>query len=78
MVKEQKIEMQGVVTELLKNAMFRYVSNGIEILAYSSGSIRRNRIRILQNDKVRVVLSTYDTSKGIITIEVCKIFGTLV
>ncbi len=68
MVKEQKIEMQGVVTELLKNAMFRVrLENGIEILAYSSGSIRRNRIRILQNDKVRVVLSTYDTSKGIIT-----------
>ena len=67
MPKEQTIEMSGVVTELLKNAMFRVrLENGSQIICHSAGKIRKNRIRILQNDPVKVSISPYDTSRGII------------
>lgn len=62
------IELEGVVTECLANAMFRVeLSNGHNILAHVSGKIRQNRIRILTDDKVIVELSPYDLSKGRIT-----------
>ena len=59
------IEMRGIVTQCLANAMFRVkLENGFEILAYISGKIRINSIRILQGDKVIVELSPYDLRKG--------------
>ena len=68
MAKEQTNEMTGIVTELLKNAMFRVkLSNGATIICHSAGKIRKNRIRILQNDSVKVSVSPYDTTRGIIT-----------
>lgn len=62
------IEFQGVVTELLPNAMFRVkLENDHEILAHTSGKMRKNRIRVLAGDKVTVEMTPYDLSKGRIT-----------
>ena len=55
MPKEGSIEFQGVVLELLPNAMFKVkLENDHEILAHSSGKMRKNRIRVLAGDKVTV------------------------
>ena len=68
MVKEQTLEYDGVVTELLKNAMFKIrLDNGHHITAVTAGRLRKNRIRILQNDRVKVSVSPYDLSKGRVT-----------
>ena len=65
MPKEGSIEFQGVVLELLPNAMFKVkLENDHEILAHSSGKMRKNRIRVLAGDKVTVEMSTYDLTKG--------------
>ena len=62
------IEIEGVVLEALPNAMFRVeLDSGQEILAHVSGKIRKNFIRILLGDRVRVELSPYDLTKGRIT-----------
>nr|YP_010865716.1 translational initiation factor 1 [Frullania muscicola]BEG72889.1 translational initiation factor 1 [Frullania muscicola] len=68
MKKQNLIEMEGVVTESLPNAMFRVcLDNGCQVLAHISGRIRRNYIRILPGDRVKVELSPYDLTKGRIT-----------
>ena len=68
MVKEQTLEYDGIVTELLKNAMFKIrLDNGHEVMAVSAGRLRKNRIRILQNDRVKVSVSPYDLTKGRVT-----------
>ena len=68
MPKEDSIEFQGVVLELLPNAMFKVrLENNHEILAHSSGKMRKNRIRVLAGDKVTVEMTTYDLTKGRIT-----------
>ena len=69
MPKEENIlTLSGVVTELLKNAMFRVtLENGHEVIAHASGKLRKNRIRVLQGDKVTVDVSAYDLKKGRIT-----------
>ena len=68
MPKEDTIELQGVVVELLPNAMFRVkLENNHEILAHSSGKMRKNRIRVLAGDKVTVEMTHYDLTKGRIT-----------
>jgi|TARA_B100001123_G_scaffold448449_1_gene609674 translation initiation factor IF-1 len=68
MPKEGSIEFQGVVLELLPNAMFKVkLENDHEILAHSSGKMRKNRIRVLAGDKVTVEMTPYDLSKGRIT-----------
>jgi translation initiation factor IF-1 len=65
MPKEELIEFEGIVTELLPNAMFRVkLENGSMIIAHTSGRIRKNRIRILINDKVTVEMTPYDLTKG--------------
>ena len=65
MVKEDLIEFEGVVTELLPNATFRVqLDNGHIVLAHTSGKIRKNRIRILIGDKVVVEMTAYDLSKA--------------
>ena len=62
------IELEGTILESLPNAMFRVeLENGHEILAHISGKIRKNFIRILPGDKVRVEMTPYDLSKGRIT-----------
>ena len=68
MAKEEILEYDGVVTELLKNAMFKIrLENGHHVTAVTAGRLRRNRIRVLQNDKVRVCVSPYDLTKGRVT-----------
>ena len=68
MPKKGSIEFQGVVLELLPNAMFKVkLENDHEILAHSSGKMRKNRIRVLAGDKVTVEMTPYDLTKGRIT-----------
>lgn len=68
MAKEELLEFEGIVTELLPNAMFRVkLENGHEVLAHTSGKMRKNRIRVLVGDKVNVEMTPYDLSKGRIT-----------
>ena len=59
------IEADGTVIEVLPNGHFRIkLENGHIVLAYTSGKMRKNFIRIVLNDKVRVALSPYDLKKG--------------
>ena len=68
MSKEEAIEVEGTVIEPLPNAMFRVkLENEHEILAHISGKIRKNFIRILPGDKVKVEMTPYDLSRGRIT-----------
>ena len=68
MAKEEMLEFNGTVTELLPNAMFRVkLENNHEILAHTSGKLRKNRIRVLTGDKVLVEFTPYDLTKGRIT-----------
>ncbi len=65
MPKEDLIEFKGVVTEILPNAMFRVtLENEHEILAHTAGKMRKDRIRVLQGDKVVVEMTPYDLGKG--------------
>jgi translation initiation factor IF-1 len=62
------IQMMGTITEVLPNTTFRVeLENGHEILAYVSGKMRKNYIRILRGDRVAVELSPYDLTRGRIT-----------
>ena len=68
MAKEEGIQVEGVITEALPNAMFRVeLANGHVILAHISGKMRKHYIRILPSDKVLVELSPYDLNRGRIT-----------
>jgi translation initiation factor IF-1 len=68
MAKQGPITMDGVITEMLPNAMFRVkLDNNHEILAVISGKMRVHYIKILVGDKVTVEMSPYDLSKGRIT-----------
>lgn len=65
MAKEETIEFEGVVNEVLPNTIFRVtLANGHEVTAYASGKIRKHRIRILAGDKVTLEMSPYDMSKA--------------
>jgi translation initiation factor IF-1 len=78
MPKKDEIEVEGTVVEALPNAMFRVIvktneedeedeKKRHEVLAVLSGRIRMNFVRIVPGDKVRVVLSPYDLTRGRIT-----------
>lgn len=65
MAKEELIEFDGKVLELLPNAHFKVqLDNGHIIIAHNSGKIRKNRIRILAYDRVKVEMTPYDLTKG--------------
>ena len=65
---KEAIEMKGTVTEVLPDTNFRVqLENGHEVLAYISGRMRKNYIRILEGDRVTVELSPYDLRRGRIT-----------
>jgi translation initiation factor IF-1 len=67
-VKEETIEMDATVLEPLPNAMFKVrLQTGQDVLAYTSGKMRKFYIRILIGDRVRVELSPYDLTRGRIT-----------
>jgi translation initiation factor IF-1 len=66
--KEDVIEVEGVVTDALPNAMFKVqLENGHEVLSHVSGKLRMNYIRIVPGDKVKLEMSPYDLTKGRIT-----------
>ena len=68
MPKSDAIEMEGVIIDTLPNTMFRVeLSNGHVVTAHISGKMRKNYIRILTGDKVKVELTPYDLTKGRIT-----------
>jgi translation initiation factor IF-1 len=68
MAKEELIEMQGRVEEVLPDSRFRVeLDNGHMLVAYTSGRMRKHHIRILAGDRVALELSPYDLSKGRIT-----------
>ncbi|QEL54905.1 translation initiation factor IF-1 [Chromobacterium paludis] len=65
MSKEDMIELEGVVIEMLPESRFRVrLDNNMEILAYGSGKMKMHRIRVLLGDRVTVEMSPYDLSKG--------------
>ena len=63
--KDDVITAEGLIEEVLPNAMFRVkLDQGPKILGHISGKMRQNKIQILLGDKVRVEMSPYDLSKG--------------
>jgi translation initiation factor IF-1 len=65
MAKEELIEMEGVVAEILPNGQFRVQIDGQhEILVYTAGKMRKNRIRTTMGDRVTVEISPYDLTRG--------------
>ncbi|MGM0441122.1 MAG: translation initiation factor IF-1 [Elusimicrobiota bacterium] len=71
--KKDKIEVEGRVVKALPNTMFKVkLDNGVEILAHISGKMRMYYIRILPGDRVKVEISKYDPTRGIITYRMDK------
>jgi translation initiation factor IF-1 len=64
MAKEDLIKIDGKVTEVLPNGMFRVNIDGHMLLAYVSGNMRKNKINILADDRVSVEMTPYDLTKG--------------
>ncbi|OON59155.1 translation initiation factor IF-1 [Massilia sp. KIM] len=65
MAKEELIEMNGLVSEVLPEMRFRIdLDNGHKMIAYTSGRMKKNHIRILAGDRVTLELSPYDLTKG--------------
>ncbi|HSG76832.1 MAG: translation initiation factor IF-1 [Betaproteobacteria bacterium] len=65
MAKEEMLEMEGVVQEVLPSTQFRVeLTNGAQVLAYAGGKVRKNRIRILAGDRVTMEMSPYDLTRG--------------
>ena len=65
MAKEQTIEMEGTVQEVLPNTQFRVrLTNGHDVLAYAGGKMRMRRIRIIAGDRVSLEMSPYDLTRG--------------
>jgi translation initiation factor IF-1 len=66
MAKEKLIEVEGVVVEALPNVMFRVVldCNGATILCQASGKMRKNFIKVIAGDRVKVEMSPYDLTRG--------------
>ena len=68
MAKDELMEFNGTVKELLPNAMFRVLlDNNHEIIAHTAGKMRKFRIRVLAGDRVTVEMTPYDLTKGRIT-----------
>ncbi len=63
--KEEAFEVNGTVMQALANTRFRVqLETGAEVMAHVAGRMRKNFIRIVPGDKVRVELSPYDLTKG--------------
>ena len=77
MAKEELLEMQGVVEDVLPDGRFRVtLENGHVMIAYTAGKMKKNHIRILLGDKVTLELSPYDLTKGRITFRHIENRGT--
>lgn len=65
MAKEEPLEFEGVVTDVLPDARFRVkLENGHEIIAYTAGRMKKHRIRTLAGDRVTVEMTPYDLDRG--------------
>ena len=64
MAKEEGLRMDGTVTDVLPNAMFRVTVNGTNVIGYISGKMRQHDIKVLLGDTVELEFSPYDLSKG--------------
>lgn len=65
MAKEEVIELEGTIEEVLPNTQFRVrLGNGAGVLAYVGGKMRQRRIRIIAGDRVRLEMSPYDATRG--------------
>jgi translation initiation factor IF-1 len=65
LAKEEMIEMEGTVQEVLPNTQFRVrLTNGADVLAYAGGKLRQRRIRIIAGDRVNLEVSPYDVTRG--------------
>ena len=65
MAKEELIEMEGTVSEVLPDTRFVVkLANGMDVTAYAAGKMRKHRIRILAGDRVTLEMSPYDLTKG--------------
>lgn len=65
MAKEEMLEFEGIVAEVLPDARCRVtLDNGHEVVAYTSGRMKKNRIRILAGDRVTIEMTPYDLTKG--------------
>jgi translation initiation factor IF-1 len=68
MAKEELLEFEGVVTDVLPEGRYRVkLSNDHELIAYTAGRMKRNKIRTLVGDRVTVEVSSYDLDKGRLT-----------
>lgn len=68
MAKEETIEMEGVVNEVLPDSRFRVtLTNGVGVMAYTCGKMRRHGIRVLAGDRITLEMTPYDLSIGRIT-----------
>ncbi|MBP7544388.1 MAG: translation initiation factor IF-1 [Acidovorax sp.] len=68
MAKEDLIEMQGKIDEVLPDTRYRVtLENGHQLIAYSGGKMRKHRIKVLAGDRVTLEMSPYDLNKGRIT-----------
>ena len=67
MSKEDLVKFDGKVTEVLPNGMFKVDIDGHQVLAYTAGNMRKNKIKIISSDRVQIEMSPYDLSKGRIT-----------
>lgn len=68
MAKEELIEFEGLITELLPEGRFRVrLENDHEVLAYTAGKMKKNRIRSMVGDKVTVEMTPYDMDRARIT-----------
>ena len=69
MAKEETVSLEGTVEEILPNAMFRVLIDGVEksVIGVISGRMRMNNIKILMGDRVEMEFSPYDLSRGRIT-----------
>ena len=71
MAKEEHIELEGEVTACEKGGNFRITVSDVHVvLAKLSGKMRKNKIRVVLGDKVKVNVSAYDPSRGFITLRV--------
>lgn len=68
MSKEDLIELEGRIDEVLPGNMFRVkLENGVIVTCYTNGRLRKNKIKILEGDNVRIEMSPYDLTKGRVT-----------
>lgn len=66
--KDDLLELEGTITEVLPSNMFRVkLETNNEIICYTNGRLRQNKIKIILGDSVKVEMSVYDLSKGRIT-----------